>query len=251
MKKSFIVMLPILSAFQLFSCDSSVSSIDSENSEVLMQIGKNMMETSIDKASQTSVKAMLPVDIKSYANDFIFPGVMVYWAGLLEKHPDFDCSDKIMKFEYKVSYPESQPRTLGTQINLLIDRDNDQIILRATQGENADDFKAGIGVKINYDFKRKTIRDYLFCRVNLDESHTITDGIIYSKNAKSFARGSYTDEDCSAITDDIMNPFIEMIPNAILVEGKQARTYMSDYCDAGDYYASIGGSGVIKTTLVD
>lgn len=253
MKKSFLLLTAILSAFQLASCDSNNISGNSNNSEVLLQIGKKMMDISIDKTSNAISKAIVPADISLYRMQHAFPAVMVYWSGLLEKHPNFDCSDKIIKFDHKIQYPDSVPTTLGIQINLVVDKDNNQVILRATQGTNANDFYAAVGVKVNYNFETKTIGDYFFCMASLDETHKITSGQSYSKKGETFEIGNYLDEDkeCANLVDDLMDPYIKMIPSATLIEGDEARTYMSDYCDAGDYYKTIGGTGIITCTVVD
>lgn len=42
-----------------------------------------------------------------------------------------------------------------------------------------------------------------------------------------------------------------MIPSATLAEKEDAKNYMSDYCVAGDYYASIGGSSAITLAIVE
>ncbi len=76
---------------------------------------------------------------------------MVYFTGLLKKHADFDCSARIIKFEQKVQYNTSNTvYNLGMQLNLVIDRANNQIILRLSQGENANHFYAVSGLNINY-----------------------------------------------------------------------------------------------------
>ncbi len=251
MKKSFILIASALTVFQLVSCDTTNPSKNTQDSEALLQIGKYMMERSINKASNAIAPAMTPADISEYKNQHAFPGVLVYWAGLLEKREGFDCSDKIIKFEYNVRYKgEEKIRTLGIQTNITLDKENNEVLFRATQGEGADSFYAFIGVKVSYDFETKTIGDYFLLMGSLNETYTkLTSVSCYAKEGDTFKVGTY--EDCAETVDEIANPYIEMIPNATLAEKEDARNYMSDYCAAGDYYASIGGKSIITLTLAE
>ncbi len=252
MKKSFILAAISLMTFQLVSCDVSSQSKNTNDSEVLLQIGRKMMDISIDKTSKTIVNAMAPVDASSYKLIHAFPGIIVYWTGLLEQRSSFDCTDKIIKFDHNIKYAsESQPTTLGIQVNFTIDKENDEVYVGASQGANADDFRYGIGVKVNYDFETKTVGDYIFCRTYLDETHKIQSGTCYAKTGAIFEKGDYSDAECAKTMDDLMDPFVKLIPTAMLADGDEARNYMTDYCNAGDYYKTIGGEGVATSTVVD
>lgn len=251
MKKAFILIASALTVFQLASCDATSKNANTQGGEALLQIGKYMMECSINKTSNAIKPAMTPADISQYNQQHAMPGVLVYFAGLLEQREGFDCSDKIIKFEYQVRYKGQQTiNTLGIQTNIILDKENNEVLFRATQGQSANDFYTFVGVKVSYDFSTKTIGDYFFFMGSLNETYTkIINGNCYAKEDGVFKAGTY--ENCTQIVDEIVNPYIEMIPNVTLVEKEDAKNYMSDYCVAGDYYASIGGSSTITLTIVE
>lgn len=201
------------------------------------------MKQSIDEApKQNALKAMTTTDISQHKTEFYFPGIMVYFTGLLKKHADFDCSARIIKFEQKVQYNTSNTvYNLGMQLNLVIDRANNQIILRASQGENANHFYAVVGLNINYDFNSNKINNYFLFLGDFNDTYSkVTSGYCYSYEDSVLKVGNY--EDCEQTVDDLMKPYIDLIPSATLIEGEESRTYMLDYCSAIEYAYSLTGS---------
>lgn len=174
---------------QLVSCNQVNTSIKKENSEALIRIGTQFMNESLTSSKKNVLKAMTPTEIPKTELGYV--GTFVYFAGLLEKHENFECSANIIKFEYDIKYKNCEKLNLGMALNLICDRENNEIIFRGTQGNGQDDFRALIAMKINYDFSNKTIGDYFYVLADLEENtySKVVSGICYSMENDVFKTG--------------------------------------------------------------
>lgn len=239
MKKYNKLALLAVCFAQLVSCNQVNTSIKKENSEALIQIGTQFMNESLESSKKNVLKAMTPTEISKPLMGYV--GTFVYFTGLLEKHESFECSTNIIKFEHDIKYENSQKQNFGMALNIICDRENNEIIFRGTQGNGQDDFYALLAMKINYDFTSKTIGDYFYVLATLEENtySKVVSAICYSMENNVFKIGQY--EDAKDIVDDLVNPFIDMIPNATAISKDVSKIYMLDYASATDYYCSIGG----------
>lgn len=232
----------------LVSCNQVNTSIKKENSEALIQIGTEFMKESLESSKKNVFKAMTPTEISKPLMGYV--GTFVYFAGLLEKHESFECSTNIIKFEHNIKYEGCATQNLGMALNLICDRENNEIIFRGTQGNGQEDFCALLAMKIDYDFSSKTIGDYFYVLATLEDNtySKVVGGTCYSMENDVFKTGQY--EDAKDIADELINPFIDMIPNATAISKDLSKVYFLDYASANDYYNSIGG-GLTKLEVLD
>ena len=234
------------------SVESSADSSSQKEAdrEAVRRVGTYLLETSVSNSSSGVKKAMNPVDPSSYKSTLAFPGFITYWCSLLMNHSSFECSSRILKFEHMVRGGNTDPYMFGCQLSVKVDRENDEIIVRGCQGQGADNFYAAMMMKVDYDFETNAIGDYFIFMGSFGDSYKIERGTCYAQEGDTFKTGNYPDEETSPLADPMINAFVSMIPTSVLIEGDEARIYIEEYIQAGEYYESIGGNDA-GITIVD
>jgi hypothetical protein len=224
---------------------SSDSSLKEADKEAVRNVGAYLLKNSISDSSSIIKQVMNPVDTSSssYKSNLAFPGIITYWCSLLMGHQSFDCSSQIIKFEHKVLWDgQSESFLFGCQMNVEVDRENNEIIVRGCQGEGADNYYAAMMMKVAYDFESKAIGDFFVFTGSFGDSYEIIRGTCFAREGDVFKTSDYPDEEASPVADPMINVFVSMIPSAVLVDGDEARAYIEEYIQAGEYYKSIGGN---------
>ena len=225
---------------------SSDSSLKEADREAVRNVGAYLLKNSISDPSSITKQAMNPVDTSSssYKSNLVFPGFITYWCSLLMAHQSFDCSSQIIKFEHKILWDgHTESFLFGCQMNVEVDRENNEIIVRGCQGEGADNYYAAMMMKVAYDFESKAIGDFFVFTGSFGDSYEIIGGNCFAKEGEAFKTSNYPDEEASPVADPMIDAFVSMIPSAVLADGDEARAYIEEYIQAGEYYKSIGGNG--------
>ena len=92
-----------------------------------------------------------------------------------------------------------------------------------------------------YDFNSNKINNFFAFSGGFNDTYSkVTSGHCYSYEDSVFKVGNY--KDCEQTVDDLMKPYIDLIPSATLIEGEESKTYMLDFCSALEYAYSLTGS---------